>query len=122
MQRISSVKTINIKSVSFASTFLIGDSVEITPVSRALAVQREALIYYGNEGDLSQFPIFSQPIPKPSITEQISLYRENQRPTINVDHVKVLGVSNSSVFQVGSTKHIDAEARIKHIRQLLDVE
>jgi spore germination protein PE len=122
MSRISCVKTINVKAVSFASTFLIGDSTEIIPVSKALAVQREALIFLDNEGDYSQFPIFSQPIPKQQITEQITVNRINHSPFINVGHIKILGVSSSSVFQVGSTKMIDAEARIKHIRQLLDID
>jgi spore germination protein PE len=122
MPRISAVNTIKVNSLAFSSTVLIGDSTEITPVSRALAVQREAQIFYENEGDFASFPIFSQPIPKPEITERITINRINQSPIINVNHVKVLGISSSSVFQVGSTKIINAEARVKHIRQLLDVE
>jgi spore germination protein PE len=122
MPRISAVNTIKVNSLTFSSTVLIGDSTEITPVSRALAVQREAQIFYENEGDFASFPIFSQPIPKPEITERITINRINQSPIIKVNHVKVLGISSSSVFQVGSTKIIDAEARVKHIRQLLDVD
>jgi hypothetical protein len=38
---------------------------------------------------------------------------------ISIENIPIIGVSSSSVFQVGSNKSIDTESRYKHIRQLL---
>ncbi|WP_258000400.1 spore germination protein GerPE [Bacillus sp. Marseille-P3661] len=118
-RRLSCVNTINIKDVANSAVFEIGDSEQIVPFSRALAVQREAQIFYGNEGNFEDFHIYTQPIPKPNITENVTFNRINEEPTIQVNTVRIIGMSFSSVFQVGSTKLIDSEARVKHIRQLL---
>jgi len=117
-KRTSIVKDIHVRSVSASSIFLIGDSSHITPRSRALAIQRQAELFYGQEGDFNQFPVFYKPIPKPYTDEHVTFSRYNISPFIKVNHIDVLGVSASSVMQIGSTKTYNGEARVKHIRQL----
>jgi spore germination protein PE len=117
-KRTSLVETIKLHSVAFSSVFEVGDSVEITPYSRVFAVQREHELYYSNEGDFNAFPLFSRRIPVPTVDEQIVINRTNQSPFINVQNIYILGASASSVVQIGSTDTIDAESRVKNIRQL----
>lgn len=121
ISRLSNVKTIYVNSVGISSVFTIGDSVNITPVVKVLAVQREEEKFFGNEGDLTQFPIFHKEIIQPVVYEQISTVFFHQTPKITVDHISVTGISSSSVFQIGSSKAINCESRTKHIRHLKDL-
>lgn len=120
--RLSRVNDINLHSLSFSSYFHIGDSYYINAKSRALAVKREFPRYYGNEGNFSDFPIFSLKYPLPVITEQVNMSILNPNPNICVNSIKVKGVSSSSVLQIGSSQTICADVRIKHTRQLLGPE
>ena len=120
MQRISVVDFIYINSLSFSGILEIGDSKKITPVSQALAVQREVPVFFTNEGDFSKYPIFSRELPKVKVTETVNMNVFNQNPIIKVDSIRVNGVSSSAVVQIGSTETIHAESKVKHIRKLLD--
>ena len=118
-RRFSQVGTIRVTAVTFSSILEIGDSNNITPSVKALAVQREFPLFFSNEGGIDYFSIFTRPIPKVTFNETITMATYNDNPFINVNKIRVHGVSSSSVFHVGSTNVINAEARIKHIRQLL---
>jgi spore germination protein PE len=120
-QRTSCVDTINIKTVSFASTVQLGDSCIINGLSRALAVQRETELFYGNEGNLSNYRVFREPIPFLPITEPFTYFRQNPNPLIKVNEINIIGMSSSSLLHVGNSKHVSMEARVKHIRQLLPI-
>jgi spore germination protein PE len=119
LQRTSYVDNVAVKIASFASTIQLGDSCIINGLSRALAVQREAEIFYGNEGSFAAYSVFSEPIPLPPITEPINFRIHNPKPLIKVQTIDIIGVSSSSILHVGNSKHISMEARVKHIRQLL---
>ncbi|WP_066252030.1 spore germination protein GerPE [Neobacillus drentensis] len=118
LQRTSCVDNINIKIVSFASTVQLGDSCIINGLSTALAVQREIEVFYGNEGNLSSYRIFSEPIPFLPITEPFTYSRQNPNPLIKVNKIDIIGISSSSLLHVGNSRNVSMEARIKHIRQL----
>ncbi|WP_449539399.1 spore germination protein GerPE [Ferdinandcohnia sp. Marseille-Q9671] len=120
MNRISIVDYIKVNSLSFSSILEIGDSKSITPISQALAVQREVPLFFTNEGDFSEFPIFSRDLPKVKMNEVIDMKVVNQNPIIKVNTIKVTGVSSAAVMQVGSTEQIRTESKVKHIRKLLD--
>ncbi|AST90545.1 spore germination protein GerPE [Sutcliffiella cohnii] len=117
--RISKVDDINIHALSFSSHLTIGDSAYINAKARALAVKREYPLFYGNEGNFLAFSLFTKPIPQPVITENVRMTVENPNSDIVVNTVNIKGISSSSVFQVGANKQIQADSRIKHIRQLL---
>jgi spore germination protein PE len=119
-KRTSYVDFLKINSAGISSVVQIGDSSYIHAFTRALAVQREAEIFFGNEGNFANYSIFTEPIPLPRITENVFL-ETNHVPSsgIKVDSIRILGVSASSVVHVGSSKVIQMEARVKHIRHLL---
>ncbi|WP_100407424.1 spore germination protein GerPE [Bacillus solitudinis] len=119
-KRTSNVKTITVTDISNGSIAEIGDSLNITPRSKALAVQREYELFYEDEGNFEAFPLFTQPIPKPIIEEKINLKKYHDSSFIHVNHIDVISFSTAGVMHIGSTKTIDAESRVKHIRQLLN--
>lgn len=117
--RLSKVDHINVTIMSYSSILQIGDSQIVNGFSRAPAVQREAEIFYGNEGNLPDFRAIVKPIPLPPITEDITYRFHHFNPVIKVKGLDVIGVTNSSILHVGNSKDISLEARIMHIRQLL---
>ena len=120
LKRIASVDHIKIDSVIFSSVFQIGDSQQIQGYSRALAVQREAEVFYDNEGEFTAFPIFSEPLMfQPEDTTVKSFAVHNINPVLKVRSIDILGVSSSSLVHLGNSCDISMEARVKHIRQLL---
>ncbi|WP_246860941.1 spore germination protein GerPE [Bacillus sp. REN3] len=122
LQRTSCVDHLKIDAVTFSSICQIGDSVQICGFSRALAVQREADVFFGNEGHFANYPIFSEEIPLLPITERFASFTHNLNPLIKVKNVDIIGVSASSVVHIGNSCQICMEARVKHIRQLLPRE
>jgi spore germination protein PE len=122
LQRSSVVNAIKVNSASFASTIQLGDSHIINGFSRALAVQREAEVFYGNEGNFLTYPVFSEPIPLLPITEKMTISTHNTLPVIKVNTISILAMSSSAILHVGNSENISLEARVKHIRQLLHAE
>lgn len=120
LQRTSVVDTLKINSASFASTIQLGDSTIINGMSRALAVQREADIFFGNEGNFSNYRVFSEPIPFQPITDKITISLQNTKPLIKVNNISILAMSSASILHVGNSTQVSLEARVKHIRQLFN--
>jgi len=119
LTRISSVDNLKVKQVAFDSIIQLGDSCILNGFSRAIAVQREAEIFFGDEGNFPSYRIFKKPLPLPPITESITFLRRNINPIIKVNNIDVTAVSSSSILHVGNSRNVSMEARIKHIRQLL---
>lgn len=110
----------NILSVDSSGTVQIGDSNQITPETKIFALQREQANFRGNEyEDLSSYSIYSQVLPLPLLTECINHITVHENPVIKVNSIQVIGVAASGVIHVGSTRTIQAEARVKNIRQFL---
>lgn len=118
LQRISCVDNIGIKIVAFSSTLQLGDSKIINGFSRALAVQREAESDFGYEGSFN-YPVFSETIPLPPLSEKLSYHFHHLNPVIKVKNIHAIGVSAASLVHIGSSRNISMEVRVKHIRQLL---
>ncbi|MEB3100882.1 spore germination protein GerPE [Ferviditalea candida] len=119
MPRLSAVENIKINVVLFASTAFIGDNLVIRPRTRAVAVHQRYPVYLM---DVPEFraTVFRRPKLKPVVREEVDMEIVNRVPVIKVDNVNIRSVSTSAVFQVGSTGIIDAEARVKHARRILD--
>ncbi|MDT8860285.1 spore germination protein GerPE [Alkalihalobacillus sp. MEB130] len=117
-KRISVVNLVEVEVITFSSVFEVGDAEEITPRHRAIAVQREKELFYGREGNFNQFPLFSRVIPKPQMNGNLTISRRNESHFIKVHNVDITSISAASIAQIGSNRLIDAEARVKHIRQL----
>jgi spore germination protein PE len=120
LSRISQVQKIHITSLSNSSITQIGDSKCVNAISRALAVQREAEIFFGNEGDFSQYPIFSERIPLPLLEDELSFQKIDLVPCIKVTHIKINGLASASIFHIGNSESVYMESRVKHIRHLLN--
>lgn len=112
------VNHISVTDVSISSVFLIGDASQVTPRSRAIAVQRQIQLFFANEGNFEEFPIFTMDIPKSKMDADLTINRYNLSSFIKVDQIQVTAVAASSLCQIGSNNYIDAESRTKHIRQL----
>ncbi|HAQ08389.1 MAG TPA: spore germination protein GerPE [Bacillus bacterium] len=117
--RTANVDRIKADSVSFASVLQIGDSDQVRAFTRALAVQREAEVFFDNEGNFNAYSMFSEAIPLLPVTESFQSRTHNLNPFIKVGNIDILGVSSSSIVHLGNSRHISMEARVKHIRQLL---
>ncbi|BBW97197.1 spore germination protein GerPE [Geobacillus icigianus] len=118
MKRTSVVQTFHAETLIISSVLQIGDSERISARTRALAVQRQYELFFGAEGEQA-FPIFAKPIPRwlspPPITVRQTIH---ESPVLSVRDVRILAISSSAVVQIGSTSTVEAEARIKHIREL----
>lgn len=117
--RTSIVDTLKLNTLSFSSIVEIGDSSYIQGFSRALAVQREKDLFFGNEGNFSAFPAFSKNPRFQAIDENFSMYQEHLHPIIKVKSVNIVGASAASIIHIGSSNHISMESKIVHLRQLL---
>lgn len=122
LSRISKVNQLRITSVTNSSVTQIGDSNYIYGLSKALAVQREAEIFYDYEGDFSLFPIFNEPIPLPTMEDHVIFHKIDLLPYIKVPHISVIGVSSSSIVHIGNSNNIYMESRVKHIRQIFSAK
>ncbi|MDF0726960.1 spore germination protein GerPE [Cytobacillus sp. S13-E01] len=120
LKRLSVVNNLYVNSLGIGSVLQLGDSTNIRPQARALAVQREYQLFFEEEGNFYSYPIFTEPIPQPLFYEKVYMAEFNEKPIIKVNNVSVTAVSSSAVVQVGSTGDITSESRVKHIRQLLE--
>ncbi|OLP63700.1 putative spore germination protein GerPE [Bacillus pumilus] len=121
IKRTSRVKFTKVNSVGISSVVQIGDTQELCPQVKVLALQRTISLFYGYEGgnlDAKEFEVFYEPIPLmlPERSVRTAFYHE--KPVINVSSIHIEGVSSSSIFQIGSTCGMNGVARVKHIREL----
>ncbi|RSK26361.1 spore germination protein GerPE [Bacillus sp. HMF5848] len=119
MKRMSFVDAIYFTTITITSTLQIGDSVEILPITRALAVQK-VFPTYNTKVPLPKYRIFSEDIPQPVINEPVQTTFINENPVTRVKSISGQSVSTSSLLHVGNTSVIRAESRIKHIREVLE--
>ncbi|WML38742.1 spore germination protein GerPE [Neobacillus sp. OS1-2] len=119
LTRTSSVDNLRLREVAFCSIIQLGDSCILNAFSRALAVQREAETFHGNEGNFPSYSVYKKTLPLPPINESMSFLRHNLNPLIKVNNIDITAVSSSSILHVGNTQHASMEVRVKHIRQLL---
>jgi spore germination protein PE len=120
LSRFSQVQKINLTSLANSSIMQIGDSRCVNAISRALAIQREAEIFFGNEGDFSNYPIFKESIPLPPVDEEVSFQKVDLVPCIKVSHININGLASASIVHIGNSENVYMESRVKHIRHLLD--
>ena len=116
--RTSYVRDLQVESVTFSSVLKVGDTQQLKPQARVFALQRQAATFWGNEGDLAQFPIFRQKIPLPPVRKDIFMSNEHHAD-IYVDRVKIVGLSSSAIVHIGTAKNVETEARVKHIRHFI---
>ncbi|MGR9050884.1 spore germination protein GerPE [Halobacillus faecis] len=121
IKRMVYTQHVDITSVLIASIVDIGDVYRAAPSSKVLAVQKEGLEFKADIYDFEDFPIFSQESSPPLPPIQVDSFHYHNRP-IEVDYVRVVGVSTAAVFQIGGIDHIDAINYTKHFRLLREEE
>lgn len=116
--RISKVKSLSAKTLTFASNMQIGDCSYIDGSARALAVQKKSESFTEPETEFSDYEFFTRPFYIPRLTEPIMSHFSNPNPFIHVGNIDIIGISSSSIVGVGNVGHIRMESRVKHIRQV----
>lgn len=119
MVRLSIVGNVYIHDIGSSSIMHVGDNVNTALKIRVFAVQREVPFYYGNEGSFQAYPFYQRPFPIPQPPEPFTMCVDNLGSFIRVQNIHILGVSSSSMLQIGSNRITSAEARIKNIRQFV---
>ena len=118
-KRVTSVQHIKMTEIGTSAVLEIGDSEVITPMSNAIAVQRERAIFIMIEFGFHDFSIFSIPIIQPAVEEHIEMTTFHQQTQIQVEEVEIFSATFSSVVHLGSSGLLHADSRIKHIRHFL---
>lgn len=121
MKRISCVTNILINNIDNSSTFICGDTGRIGAKSNVFALHREVPVFIEDEGNFSDYKVFSKKIPTIPLDENLEQEVLNLSPRIKVGQIKVNSISTSASFQVGSNHRMDLESRIVNIRQFVDV-
>ncbi|HET7616706.1 MAG TPA: spore germination protein GerPE [Bacillales bacterium] len=116
-KRLSIIDHMNVRTVGSSANLQIGDSVKVTPNTRALAVQREYPVFANREFDFRDFDLFIEALP--SWPDDCIVHKSvvDKVPVIKVGSVDILGMAASSVVHIGSTRHVESHSRVKHIRQ-----
>jgi spore germination protein PE len=119
MARLSIVGYVYVIEIGASSVLQVGDNVTTALDTNVFAVQREVPIFHGNEGSFKAYPFYQRPIPTPQPPEPFTMCVDNLGSYIRVRGIKVLGVSSTSMLQIGSNRVIGSESRIKNIRQFV---
>ncbi|MGE6630913.1 spore germination protein GerPE [Bacillus sp. NPDC077027] len=120
IKRTSQVKFAKVNSVGISSIVQIGDTQEMRPEVKVLAVQRTISLFYGYEGNFTakENEVYFEPIPLMLPERSVRTAFFHETPVIKASSIHVEGVSSSSIMQIGSTCSFNATARVKHIREL----
>lgn len=118
MIRTTKVNSLKVTASTFSSVIQIGDSTHAKPLTRAIAVQQVGGIKAEEPFDYPNYRIFQLPqlvsFPEPNLTMKTI----NHRNQIVANNITLTALAASSILHLGNSKHINAEARIKHIRIL----
>ncbi|WP_152669231.1 spore germination protein GerPE [Paenibacillus sp. DMB20] len=113
--RSSKVQSVDIRSISNSSAFVCGSTGRIISKSSGLydssPIERENI-------DFADYPVFTAPLPVWSEEEQaqgddIRIQSDVSGSVIRLGHVKVLAISLSTTFQIGSNFSMDLESRVR---------
>ena len=118
LSRISKVKDVSLKTLSFSSSLRIGDTRYADCSSYVFALQRAKAIFNPKEADNIDYKVFHYPAVFPVLTEPVCMTVRNENPFIKTGSIRIIGASVASIVSIGSVSHIEMLSRIKHVRQL----
>lgn len=116
--RRSVVGELAVVSADDSTVVQIGDAGTLSPLARVLAVQRERAIFRVGEFAMRNYAVFSRPAAPSEGSERLVMTRIQREKRIRIGRIRILAASNAVIVQVGSSRELSAEARIKHIRHL----
>lgn len=120
MNRNSVVNKLRINDIFLSSVLNIGDTVHAEPYLKAIAVQQEGAYFLPHSYSFEQYPIFTRPFPYLAGEPEINQAHIHHDDNIQVDAIRIIGASGSSIIHIGTLENLDARARVKHIRILRD--
>ncbi|MFF2482018.1 spore germination protein GerPE [Paenibacillus sp. NPDC058071] len=122
--RTAEIGFLSVTDVSLAATVQLGDRGLYTPKLFALAVQRQedhaksGSVYFESYSIFERsFPVFSETEEEADETACPVIVRHNHCPRISVGCVSVIALGADSSLLAGNMMEMNAESRIKHIRQ-----
>ncbi|MEC5423658.1 spore germination protein GerPE [Virgibacillus sp. C22-A2] len=117
-KRTAAVNNITANSIGFSSIFNIGDTAATNQKSRAIAVQQQGAVFHkAEEPQFDDYSLFKRRANWPKQASRATSATFHHSDVIHVNQVSLIGVSSSSVLQVGSINKIVTESRIKHFRK-----
>lgn len=118
--RIAVTDVLQVDNVVFGSVCKLGDTVEVRPTSRVFALQRERPDFDGSEEKQAEaFMEEKTPIPTAEPDVRVNVRIRNEHPFIVVERIRVISASTAGVVHLGNCRTVEAESRVKHIRQFL---
>ncbi|WRU95873.1 spore germination protein GerPE [Priestia filamentosa] len=99
--RTSKVDWFRMNSLTSSSIFNIGDSAHIRSSAKVIAIQREAELFLGREGNFNDYTLFKRSYPLLTL-KRIPTVKYNESNIIHVGSVRVTGASTSSVVHTGN--------------------
>ncbi|GIO25718.1 spore germination protein GerPE [Ornithinibacillus bavariensis] len=117
LHRLVQIKEVDLNTMTFSGIFNIGDTVNFSPRSKAIAVQREGNVWNTSyDVHFHYYPIFQ--LPAKWIEKPIPVVSKNNHHDgiISVNCVSIQAVTQAAGIQFGGIDYINAESRIKHIR------
>ena len=107
MKRHVLVDNVYIINISNSSACICGESGHIDAYTRALAIQRQVPVFFEDEGNYEDYPIFSRSIPAWQLPSEVDLDVIHDHKTIHVGCLDVIATASASVVQVGSIDTIE---------------
>jgi spore germination protein PE len=117
--RTSDVNHIHIRSVLFSSIVNVGDTVEHTAFSRAIAIQKyepEFNTALSNLIDYPKYQIFTMVRPPAIPPKEVVMESYHDPAFIKVNSIDIFGISTAAMLHIGGIQNIDLESRVKHVR------
>ncbi|MDT2247703.1 spore germination protein GerPE [Paenibacillus larvae] len=94
MKRISCVTNILINNIDNSSTFICGDTGRIGAKSNVFALHREVPVFIEDEGNFSDYKVFSKKIPTIPLDENL------EQEVLNLSPALKWGKSKLTAFQL----------------------
>lgn len=111
---------LQVDNVVFGSVCKLGDTLTLRPTSRVFALQRERAEFDGREEEPDEeLPAMKRPIMPPEADVRVRVRTHNEHPFIVVERIRVISASTAGVVHLGNCRTVEAESRVKHIRQFL---
>lgn len=106
-----------ISNISESSILICGDARIIASKSCVINLQKSK-VTEEDKAEFSDYPIFQLEIPQWHHEQDIELMKltEQAGSIVCVNNVRILSICHGSSLQVGSSKIIDLESRIKRIK------
>lgn len=121
MKRTSLVRHITVQSIEESSLFQCGDTGLIRARSSSSAISRTPPSVQLGE-DMGVETAWTKSAPEMAADESVTMNVHNEAAILTVKQVRVLGLSEAAVFQVGTNIRIELASFLRKVRDLRPVQ